>query len=63
MRPGHLEVQALAVAGEIGGPRLQVARALGRGQHDRHRALHRDVAVVEAERVRDHARVEVVLRA
>src|SRR5438132_1192914 len=47
----HLEVEALAVAGEVGRPRLQVTRPLGRRQHDGDRSLHRDVAIEETERV------------
>ena len=57
----HLEVQPLPVAGEIRRPRLQIARAVRRRQHDGDRALHRDVAVEQAERIRHHARREVVL--
>src|SRR6266851_3864255 len=38
---GDLEVQPLAVAGEVGRFRLQVARPLRCRQHDRDRALHR----------------------
>ena len=57
----HLEVQPLAVAGEIGRPRLQVARPVRRRQHDRDRALHRDVAIEQAERIRNHPRVQIVL--
>src|SRR5262245_18446879 len=59
--PGHLERQPLAVAGDVGGPRAQIASTVAGGQHDGDRALHRDVAVVEAERVGDHARIQIVL--
>src|SRR5262245_859047 len=56
-----LEMQTLAVAGEIGRLGLQVTRSLGCRQHHRNRALHRDVAVIETKRIGHHARVEVVL--
>src|SRR5499425_1511421 len=56
-----LERQTLAVAGEVGRARPEVTRALGGGQDDGDRALYRDVAVVETERVGDHARAEIVL--
>src|SRR6266851_7211515 len=58
---GHLEVQPLTVAGEIGRPRLQVPRPVGRRQHDGDRPLHRDVAIEEAKRIRHHPRCQVVL--
>ena len=54
-------MQPLAVAGEVGRLRLQVARPVGRRQHDGDRPLHRDVAIEEAERIRHHPRVQVVL--
>src|SRR5881296_4104578 len=56
-----LERQPLTVAGDIRGARPQVARAVGDGEDDGDRALHRDIAVVETERVRDHPGIQVVL--
>ncbi len=61
MRPGHLERQPLTVARDVRGARPEVARAIGGGEDDGDRALHRDVAVVETERIRDHPRAEIVL--
>src|SRR5579872_6211677 len=60
---GDLEVQPLAIAGEVGRGRLEVAGALGGGQHDGDRALYRNVAIEQAERVSDHARGEIILAA
>src|SRR5262249_11955242 len=36
--PGHLEREPLAVARDVGGARLEMTRAVGGGEHDRHRA-------------------------
>src|SRR2546422_10655969 len=47
----HLERQPLTVARDVRGARPQIARAVGGGEDDCDRALHRDVAVVETEQI------------
>src|SRR5213593_4764530 len=57
----HLEGEPLAVARDVRGTRPQITRAVGGGEDDGDGALHRDVAVVETERVRNHPRAQVIL--
>src|ERR1700737_4262039 len=49
--PRHLEVQSLTVARQIGRPRLEIARPLGACQHDGDRALDRNIAIIQTERI------------
>src|SRR5207245_10381826 len=56
-----LEREPLAIAGDVRGARPQIPGAVGGGEDDRDGSLHRDVAVVETERVGDHPRTQIVL--
>ena len=57
----YVVVGILAVARHVGGRPARRLGSLSAGQHDGRRAVDGDVAVQEADGVRQHARVEVVL--